>query len=62
MTEREMHILKMRNAIKEVRTASGVHKKDLIRYVYRLKKELVEYDRYHQMLGQYNAPLSQRGD
>ena len=45
MDKRQEHILKIRKAKAELTTAGKIHRKDLIRYIRRLEKELREYDR-----------------
>ena len=62
MTVRELHIQKIKSTMEEIKTAKGLHKKDLIRHANRLKKELSEYDYYHRMLRQNDAFMIQRGD
>ena len=45
MNKRQEHILKIRKAKEELKTAGKIHKRDLIRYIHRLEKELATYDR-----------------
>lgn len=51
MDKREQHIALIRAAEAEFKTAGPIHKKDLQRYINRLKKELQEYDRWQQKAG-----------
>ena len=44
---REEHVAKIRAAKEELKTAGAIHKKDLMRHIKRLEKELRVYDRYH---------------
>ena len=41
------YIEKIRTAKADLKTAGVIHKKDLLRYIRRLEKELRIYDRYH---------------
>jgi hypothetical protein len=45
MDKRQEHIQKIRKAKAELKTAGKIHRKDLIRYIHRLEKELATYDR-----------------
>ena len=47
MGKREQHIALIRAAETEYKNAGPIHKKDLRRYISRLKKELQEYDKWH---------------
>ena len=44
---REQHLEKLRLAKEEVKTAGTIHKRDLIRQIKRMEKELRIYDWYH---------------
>ena len=44
---RDEHIAKIRAAKAELKTAGPIHRKDLIRYIRRMEKELRIYDSYH---------------
>lgn len=44
---RDQHVEKIRAAKAELKTAGPIHRKDLQRYIRRLEKELLIYDRYH---------------
>lgn len=48
--QREKHVQKLKKAIKEMKASEGIHKRDMIRYCWRLKNELAEYDMYHNLL------------
>lgn len=47
MDKREQHIAKIRAAEAEYKNAGSIHRRDLRRYIIRLKKELQEYDKWH---------------
>lgn len=51
MDKREQHIALIRAAEAEYKCADPIHKKDLHRYIMRLKKELQEYDQWHKKAG-----------
>ena len=44
---REEHVAKPNAARNELKTAGTIHRKDLLRYIRRLEKELRIYDQYH---------------
>lgn len=44
---RDEHIAKITKAKAELETAGPIHRKDLIRYIKRMEKELRIFDRYH---------------
>lgn len=44
---RDSHISKILSVKEKLKTASGLHKKDLTRQLHRLQKELIIYDKYH---------------
>lgn len=48
---REQHLQKIRQIEAELETAKDIHRKDLFRHLYRLKKELKIYDFYHRQRG-----------
>ena len=52
MTQREQHKAEIENVKKEIKTAGPCHKRDLIRQLHRMQKELKIYDRYHQLAQQ----------
>lgn len=43
---RDSHISKILSVKAKLKTASGLHKKDLTRQLHRLQKELIMYDKY----------------
>lgn len=45
-TARQNHVLKLEQAKRELETAGPIHRKDLIRSIRRMEKELIIYDRY----------------
>ena len=45
MDKRQEHIQKIKKAKAELTTAGKIHRKDLIRHIRRLERELREYDR-----------------
>ena len=45
--ERDNHIRKIRKAKADLKTAGPVHRRDLIKYIRRMEKELLIYERYH---------------
>jgi hypothetical protein len=47
MNEREKHVAKLQEAREQLKTATGYRKRDIHRYVCRLEKELLIYDKYH---------------
>lgn len=44
---RAEHVARIRAAKAELKTAGTIHRKDLLRYIRRLEKELKTYDHYH---------------
>lgn len=49
MTRREEQIVAIRAAKAELKTAGPHHRRDLQKHIKRMQKELLIYDRYHQM-------------
>ena len=45
MDKRQEHIQKIKKAKEELKSAGKIHKRDLIRYIHKLEKELATYDR-----------------
>lgn len=48
MTQREQHKAAIEAIKAQIRTAGPCHKRDLIRQLHRMQKELLIYDRYRQ--------------
>lgn len=48
MTAREEHLQKIREAKEQLKTAGPYHRRDLLKYIHRMQKELKIYDRYRQ--------------
>ena len=48
MTKREEHKAAIEAIKAQIRTAGPCHKRDLIRQLHRMQKELLIYDRYRQ--------------
>ena len=46
MGAREEHLQKIREAKQQLKTAGPHHRRDLVKYIYRMQKELMIYDRY----------------
>ncbi len=46
MSQRERHLALIKAAEEEMKTAGPIHKKDLRRYIIRMKRELRQYDRW----------------
>ena len=44
---REEHVKKIEKAKAELVKAGTIHKRDLMKYIHRLEKELLIYDKYH---------------
>lgn len=45
--QRDSHEAKIIAVKAKIKKAGGLHKKDLVRQLHRLKKELIIYDKYH---------------
>lgn len=48
MNEREQHKARIRAAKEELKTAGPHHRRDLLKHIHRMEKELLIYDRYQQ--------------
>ena len=48
MNEREEHKAAIRAAKEELKTAGPHHRRDLLKHIHRMEKELLIYDRYQQ--------------
>ena len=48
MSQRERHVALFRAAEDELKTAGPIHRKDLQRYIVRMKRELRQYDKYQE--------------
>lgn len=48
MTRREEHVAAIEAVKAQIKTAGPCHRRDLIRQLHRMKKELLIYDRYRQ--------------
>lgn len=48
MTKREEQIIAIRIAKEELKTAGPHHRRDLLKHIHRMQKELMIYDRYQQ--------------
>ena len=48
MTRREEHKSQIRAAKEELKTAGPHHRRDLLKHIHRMEKELLIYDRYQQ--------------
>jgi len=48
MDAREEHVQKIREAKQQLKTAGPHHRRDLMKYIHRMQKELMIYDRYRQ--------------
>lgn len=48
MTPRQEHLHKINQAKEELKTAGPHHRKDLLKHIHRMQKELKIYDRYRQ--------------
>jgi hypothetical protein len=44
---RERHLQEIERTKAEIMTAKGIHRKDLTRHLYQLKKDLKMFDHYH---------------
>lgn len=44
--QRNAHVDRLREAKRKLKTATGIHRKDLLRHIHRLQKELRTYDKY----------------
>lgn len=44
---REEHIHKINSAKAELKTAGPKHKRDLLKHIKRMQREIREYDRFH---------------
>lgn len=47
MNQRSVFVKKIREAKAQLETAGAIHKKDLLRNIRRMEKELKIYDSYH---------------
>lgn len=43
---RDERVEKIRQAEEEIKTAGAIHRRDIMRHIRRLKKELRDYDRF----------------
>lgn len=48
MNEREEHKAAIRAAKQELKTAGPYHRRDLLKHIHRMEKELLIYDKYQQ--------------
>lgn len=48
MTAREEQKQAIRNAKQELKAAGPIHRRDLLKHIHRMEKELLIYDRYQQ--------------
>ena len=48
MTQREAFVNKLKAAKAEYKTAGPLHRRDLLKYIHRMQKELLIYDKYQQ--------------
>lgn len=48
MTRREEQKARIRAAKQELKTAGPYHRRDLLKHIHRMEKELLIYDRYQQ--------------
>ena len=48
MTKRDEHKQMIRNLKEELKTAGPYHRRDLLKHIHRLEKELKIYDRFQQ--------------
>jgi ribosome recycling factor len=48
MNAREEHLKKIREAKEQLKTAGPHHRRDLMKYIHRLQKEVMIYDKYRQ--------------
>lgn len=48
MSQRERHVALIKAAEEELKSAGPIHRKDLQRYIVRMKRELRQYDRYQE--------------
>lgn len=46
MSAREQHIQKIMDAKQQLKTAGPHHRKDLLKHIHRMEKELMIYDKY----------------
>lgn len=49
MTKREEHLMKIARTRNELKTAGPVHRRDLLRCLARLEREIKQYDRYRKV-------------
>jgi hypothetical protein len=47
-TVRDQHKAAIRAAKEELKTAGPLHRRDLLKYIHRMQKELLIYDKYQQ--------------
>jgi hypothetical protein len=48
MEQRDQHMAAIRAAKEELKTAGPLHRRDLLKYIHRMQKELLIYDKYQQ--------------
>ena len=48
MEQRDQHMAAIRAAKEELKTAGPPHRRDLLKYIHRMQKELLIYDKYQQ--------------
>ena len=48
MTQREEHKVAIRAAKEQLKTAGPHHRRDLLKHIHRMQKELMIYDKYQQ--------------
>ena len=58
MTQRERHELAIEAVKAELQIAGPCHRRDLLRQLHRMQKELKEYDRYQAMAKRGCEPLA----
>lgn len=47
MSERDIVVAKIKAARAELPTAGKYHKRDLLKHIHRMQRELRDYDRFH---------------
>ena len=58
MTKREEHLAAMQTVKDQLKTAGPCHRRDLLRQLHRMEKDLKEYDRYQAMAKRGCEPLA----
>lgn len=58
MTRREEHVAAIEAVKAQIKTAGSCHKRDLIRQLHRMQKELKAYDSYQAMAKRGCEPLA----